>query len=51
LNNVIVTPHCGGAHDRYAEFVLPIVEKNLQFLLDGREAEMINRVDYKHAGK
>ncbi|CAN5441635.1 D-2-hydroxyacid dehydrogenase [soil metagenome] len=42
LPNVIITPHIGGASDRYADQVLPVVEQNLRLFSQGRESEMVN---------
>jgi D-2-hydroxyacid dehydrogenase (NADP+) len=41
---VIVTPHLGGFFDRYPDFALPILERNLRAFLDGKREEMINVV-------
>lgn len=44
MDNVIVTPHLGGFHDRYAEQALPTVEENLRRFLAGDLDGMINVV-------
>jgi phosphoglycerate dehydrogenase-like enzyme len=44
LENVIITPHAGGYHDRYAEQTLAFLQPNLRAFLDGRRDEMINVV-------
>lgn len=44
MHNVIVTPHVAGAHDRYIDFVLPIIEQNARAFLSGRTGDMINMV-------
>jgi D-2-hydroxyacid dehydrogenase (NADP+) len=44
LNNLIITPHIAGDHDRYPETVLPVIMSNIRCLLAGRPQEMINRV-------
>jgi D-2-hydroxyacid dehydrogenase (NADP+) len=44
LDNVILTPHIGGDHDRYVESVLPVIVSNLGLLLGGRDMEMVNRL-------
>jgi phosphoglycerate dehydrogenase-like enzyme len=44
MDNVIVTPHLGGFHDRYAEQALPTVEENLRRFLAGDVKNMINVV-------
>ncbi|GGF95456.1 D-2-hydroxyacid dehydrogenase [Paenibacillus abyssi] len=47
LGNVILTPHIGGATDRYNERAVSLFLDNLTFYLNGQLNEMINRVDYK----
>ena len=42
LENVLVTPHVGGYHDRYAEQTLTVLEPNLRAFIEGRRDEMIN---------
>lgn len=44
LENVIMTPHVGGYHDRYAEQTLAVLEPNLRAFVEGRRDEMINVV-------
>jgi phosphoglycerate dehydrogenase-like enzyme len=44
MENVIVTPHLGGFHDRYPEEALPTVEDNLRKFLAGDIANMANVV-------
>ena len=44
LDNVILTPHLGGFHDRYPEQALPTVEENIRRYLAGDTANMINVV-------
>jgi D-2-hydroxyacid dehydrogenase (NADP+) len=45
LDNLLITPHVAGAHDRYAESVVPIIRINLRLMLGDRSAELINLVD------
>jgi D-2-hydroxyacid dehydrogenase (NADP+) len=49
LDNIIITPHIGGDHDRYVECVLPVIVSNLRLLLAGRGAEMVNRLQVGNA--
>jgi len=51
LSNVIITPHIGGDHDRYAEMVAPIIATNLRSLLEGREVDMVNKVQVGDAAR
>jgi D-2-hydroxyacid dehydrogenase (NADP+) len=44
LENVIITPHAGGYHDRYAEQTLAFLQPNLRAFIEGRRDEMINVV-------
>jgi phosphoglycerate dehydrogenase-like enzyme len=44
LPNVIVTPHIGGQSDIYAEQVLPLLLANMQAMLAGDPAGLVNRV-------
>jgi phosphoglycerate dehydrogenase-like enzyme len=46
MDNVIVTPHLGGFHDRYAEQALPTIEENLRKFLAGDVKSMINIVKH-----
>jgi phosphoglycerate dehydrogenase-like enzyme len=39
---VLVTPHVGGYHDRYAEQTLAVLQPNLRAFVEGRRDEMIN---------
>lgn len=45
LDNLLITPHVAGAHDRYAESVVPIIRTNLRLMLGDRSAELINLVN------
>lgn len=42
--NLIITPHMGGFSDCYPEQLLPIIERNLQSVLNGNLDNMQNRV-------
>jgi phosphoglycerate dehydrogenase-like enzyme len=44
LENVLVTPHCGGRSDRYGEQLLTVIEPNLSNYVAGRHDRLINRV-------
>ncbi len=44
MDNVFITPFIGGRSDRYEESIMSIIKPNLQRFLEGRAAEMINRV-------
>jgi D-2-hydroxyacid dehydrogenase (NADP+) len=48
LDNLLITPHVGGAHDRYSESVIPIIRTNLRLMLSDRSAELINLVNRPH---
>jgi phosphoglycerate dehydrogenase-like enzyme len=45
LDNLLITPHVAGAHDRYSESVIPIIRTNLSLMLADRSAELINPVN------
>jgi D-2-hydroxyacid dehydrogenase (NADP+) len=45
LDNLLITPHVAGAHDRYSESVIPIIRTNLRLMLADRSAELINPVN------
>jgi D-2-hydroxyacid dehydrogenase (NADP+) len=45
LENLLITPHVAGAHDRYSETVIPIIRTNLRLMLADRSAELINPVN------
>jgi phosphoglycerate dehydrogenase-like enzyme len=49
VDNMIITPHIGGDHDRYVDSVLPVIVSNLGLLLGGRDAEMVNRLQIGNA--
>ena len=42
--NLFITPHLGGESDNYLELVVPILERNITCLLEGRTADMTNLV-------
>jgi phosphoglycerate dehydrogenase-like enzyme len=42
MENVLITPHLGGFHDRYAADALVIIEKNIRLFLAGDRKNMIN---------
>ena len=44
MENVIVTPHQGGFHDRYAAMAMPFIEENMRRFLAGDRRNMINVV-------
>lgn len=44
LENVIITPHLGGAFDEYPQRALPIIEENFRRYLAGDTGNMINIV-------
>lgn len=44
LDNVLVTPHLGGAFDGYVERALPIIETNMRAFLRGDLSSMVNVV-------
>ena len=46
LDNVLITPHVGGAFPGYNKKAIKIVEKNLEKFVSGDLAEMINKIDY-----
>jgi D-2-hydroxyacid dehydrogenase (NADP+) len=45
LNNLLITPHVAGVHDRYSEGIIPIIRANLRLMLADRSAELINSVN------
>ncbi|MBW1945740.1 MAG: D-2-hydroxyacid dehydrogenase [Deltaproteobacteria bacterium] len=45
MKNVMMTPKLGGMSDIYPEQVMPILEKNLRYFLDGNRHKMINIVE------
>jgi len=42
MENVIVTPHAGGHHDRWEEQTLTVIEPNLRAYIEGRRDDMLN---------
>ena len=44
LENVILTPHVGGAHDQYTARAVDLIQTNLEAFLAGRTEHMLNRV-------
>ena len=46
LENVIITPHLGGAFDEYPDRALPIIRENMRRFLAGDTANMINLVNH-----
>ncbi|MGM0438516.1 MAG: D-2-hydroxyacid dehydrogenase [Bacillota bacterium] len=46
LDNVLITPHVGGAFPGYNKKAIKIVEKNLEKFVSGNLDEMINKIDY-----
>jgi phosphoglycerate dehydrogenase-like enzyme len=46
MNNVIVTPHVGGASDIYVEQVLSVFEENLRRFLSGDRRNLINLMEW-----
>lgn len=46
LDNVLITPHVGGAFPGYNKKAIKIVEENLEKFVSGNLAEMINKIDY-----
>lgn len=42
--NLFITPHLGGESDNYLELAAPIVEHNINCMLQGRQTEMTNLV-------
>jgi D-2-hydroxyacid dehydrogenase (NADP+) len=44
MDNVIVTPHAGGHHDRSAAQTMQVLEPNLRAFIEGRRGEMVNVV-------
>jgi D-2-hydroxyacid dehydrogenase (NADP+) len=44
MDNVIITPHISGSSDDNLALQWPIIETNMRCFLDGRTADMINRV-------
>jgi phosphoglycerate dehydrogenase-like enzyme len=45
MPGLIVSPHIAGLHDRYPEFLAPLLADNLRTWLDGRPDALVNRVD------
>ena len=46
LENIIITPHLGGAFDEYPSRALPIIQENMRRFLAGDTANMINVVNH-----
>ena len=46
LENVMITAHCSGSSDDNLKMTWPIIETNMQCYLEGRRAEMVNRVPH-----
>ncbi|HKL76350.1 MAG TPA: D-2-hydroxyacid dehydrogenase [Halanaerobiales bacterium] len=46
LDNVLITPHVGGAFPGYNKKAIKIVEENLEKFVKGKKEEMINIIDY-----
>ena len=46
LENIIITPHLGGAFDEYPKRALPIIQENLRRFLAGDTDNMINVVKH-----
>jgi len=44
--NLIITPHAAGMSDCYIDQVLPLLADNLEAFLDGRFAELKNRIEH-----
>jgi D-2-hydroxyacid dehydrogenase (NADP+) len=45
LDNLLITPHVAGTHDRYSESVIPIIRTNLRLMLADRSTELVNPID------
>ncbi|NQV57820.1 MAG: D-2-hydroxyacid dehydrogenase [Rhodospirillales bacterium] len=45
MENVIITPHMGGMSEDYVAQAMQVIEVNMRAFLDGREGDMINRVE------
>jgi phosphoglycerate dehydrogenase-like enzyme len=46
LENLVITPHLGGAFDEYPDRALPIIRENMRRFLAGDTANMINVVNH-----
>ena len=46
LDNVLITPHLGGAFPGYNKKAIEIVKENLEKFVENKKSEMINKVDY-----
>ena len=46
MENVLISAHCSGSSDDNLALTWPIIETNMQCFLDGRHAEMVNRVPH-----
>ena len=44
LPNVIVSPHLGGLNRSYPASIMPLLERNIELFLAGRQSEMLNIV-------
>jgi phosphoglycerate dehydrogenase-like enzyme len=45
MPGLTVSPHIAGLHDRYPEFLAPLLADNLRAWFDGRPGDLANRVD------
>jgi len=46
LENIIITPHLGGAFDEYPARALPVIQENMRRFLAGDTGNMINLVKH-----